>query len=324
MRILRGLDSFEPPAGGCVLAIGNFDGVHRGHQALLRRARQIAEPHGVPVVALTFEPHPLAVLAPQRAPARLTTLDERLALLARAGADVVIVEPATRALLAVEPQVFVERLIERCGPRAIVEGPTFRFGHGRAGDVGLLRALGGRFGFEVHVLDQVRCDSIDDEPPINSSAIRRLLADGRVEDAAAMLGRPHRVVGLVGSGEARGRTLGFPTANLDDIPQMLPAHGVYAAVAQLDDAALYAAAVNVGPQPTFDQTAARVEAHLLDFSGELHGRRVGLWWLRRLRGQQRFDSPEALRRQLERDVEHVRALGDPRAVLGEAPLLPLG
>lgn len=321
--MIEGLNNFEPPAGGSVLAIGNFDGVHRGHQALLRRARAVAEPLGVPVVVLTFEPHPLAVLAPQRAPARLTTLDERLALLEAAGADVTIVEPATRAFLSVDPRAFVERLAGRCRPRAIVEGPTFRFGRDRAGDVMLLRSLGAELGFEVHVLEQVRCASIDHDPPINSSAIRRLLAEGRVEHAAAMLGRPHRIVGVVGSGEARGRTLGFPTANLEQIPQMLPAHGVYAAVAQLAGDTLHLAAVNIGPQPTFDQAAARVEAHLLDFLGDLHGRRLGLWWLRRLRGQRRFDSPDALRRQLKQDVAQVRRLGDARQALGDVPPLAL-
>ncbi len=323
MQTIRGLQRFTPPASGSVLTIGNFDGVHRGHQALLRRAREVAEPLGTPVVVLTFEPHPLAVLAPHRAPARLTTLDERLALLEHAGADAVIVEPATPELLAIEPRAFVERLLERCAPRAIVEGPTFRFGRARTGDVTLLRTLGVQLGFEVHVLEQVRCDSIDHDPPIHSSTIRSLLAAGRVEHAASMLGRPHRVVGVVGTGESRGRTLGFPTANLEQIDQMLPAHGVYAAVAQLDDQRLRPAAVNVGPQPTFHQAAARVEAHLLDFSGNLHGRRLGLWWLRRLREQRPFESPAALRQQLEQDVAQVRRLGNARQALGEVPHLPL-
>ena len=323
MWTARGLDAFDPPAEGCVLSIGNFDGVHLGHRALLARARALAEPLGVPVVVLTFEPHPLAVLAPQQAPPRLTTLDERLALLAAAGADVTIVEPATPAFLAIEPRAFVARLAQCCRPRAIVEGPTFRFGHRRAGDVTLLAALGRELGFEVCVLDQVRCDRIDGDPPINSSAVRRLLGQGRVESAAAMLGRPHRVVGVVGTGEARGRTLGFPTANLEQIPQMCPAHGVYAAVAELDDRTRYPAAVNVGPQPTFDQPRSRVEAHLIGFEGELHGRRLALWWLGRLRDQQRFDSPEALRHQLQHDVACVRQQVHPAQALRDVPELPL-
>ncbi len=318
-----GLRSFPAPAGGTVVTIGNFDGVHRGHQRLIDAARARAAALGVPLVAITFEPHPLALVAPARAPARLTTEVEKLALLERFRVDHAIVLASTPELIATPAEQFVEDLVRACRPREIVEGPTFNFGAARRGSVDTLRRLGAALGFAVHVVEELCADDRREHEAINSSAIRAALAAGDVEHARAMLGRPHRIAGVVGHGEHRGTELGFPTANIDAIAQLVPAHGVYAAIAQSDDAELSLAAVNIGPQPTFDQLAPRVEAHLLDFAGDLRGRRIGLHLLRRLRSQERFDGVAALIAQLERDVSAVRRMAPEVGELRNNPPIAL-
>lgn len=340
MRVFHGIDRFTPPRQGVALTIGNFDGVHRGHRRLLAVA---GEPVGglpvpahpapgqsvsgqrLPVIALTFEPHPATVLTPQRVPPRLTTAAEKLALLAACGADGVIVLRSRPELFALTADEFLTRFVERCRPVHLVEGVSFRFGHGRAGTVDTLREYARRRGCVLTVLEDVSCREVPGNPPISSSTIRELIRTGRVEHAAAMLGRPHRIVGRVGHGESRGAQIGFPTANIEDIPQLVPGHAVYAAVARLFDGRAHLAVVNVGPQPTFDQLAPRVEAHLLDFNGRLRGQVLGLYFLRRLRGQIRFASPAQLAEQIGRDVaaarercaDWARAVGEP-----DIPLLP--
>jgi len=320
MRRYEGLEAFSPPAAGTALCIGAFDGVHRGHQALLRKARQEAERFGAEVVAVTFEPHPLAVLRPDRAPPRLTTAEEKLALLAQAGADGAIVLASEPALFEQAPATFLQRIVDACRPRAVVEGPTFRFGRGRSGSIDTLRDFARAAGFEAHVLDELRASPPPDAPVINSSAVRALVHAGRVQEAAEMLGRLYRITGVVGGDDQRGAALGFPTANLDHIPQLAPGEGVFAAAAQLEGGELWPAAVNIGPQPTFDQYRSRVEAHLLGFRGELHGQRVGLYFHSRLRDQQRFENVPALVAQLERDVQSVRDLVDVETIRAASPI----
>lgn len=310
MRVLQRLDAFAEAGAGCVLSIGNFDGVHRGHQRIIRVARERAAALTLPAVALTFEPHPLAVLAPQRAPPRLTTGPEKCAWLARCGADVVIELPATAALLATPADEFVAQVVRHCRPRAFVEGPDFNFGRGRGGSLETLRALAPRYGFEVIAEAPVVAAEQPGAPVVSSSAIRACLRAGDVSQAAALLGRPYRVTGRVVRGDQRGSTLGFPTANLDDVAQMPPAHGVYAAVAQLPGGVFLPAAVNVGPQPTFRQERARIEAHVLDFGGELRGARLGLHFVSRLRDPHKFGSAAELVAQIERDVAATRAAAE--------------
>lgn len=307
MDTFSGLNEFRAPSSGVVLTIGNFDGVHLGHRALLDRARSPADACHAPIVVLTFDPHPLRVLRPDCAPPQLSTLTERLALLEHFGADHVIVQPSSRAFLEKSPEQFIGELVECVRPRAIIEGRTFSFGRDRAGSVETLREHAVRYAYAVDVVDELHCDRVAENPPINSSAIRAALCEGRVEDATAMLGRPHRITGVVSRGDGRGAGLGFPTANLDAIAQLVPAHGVYAAHAQLGAGALRPAAVNIGLQPTFEQTRPRVEAHLLDFDGALRGRRIGLYLVARLRDQIAFSSVEALSVQLSRDVIATRS-----------------
>lgn len=304
------LEDFNPPPQGCVLSIGNFDGVHRGHARLVERAREAAEWCSAPVVVATFDPHPLALLSPQRAPAALTTMAERVALLGRLGASAVVVLRTDWALLNQTADEFLTRICRRCSPRAIVEGPTFNFGRGRTGNVETLRHRAADFGYEAILVDELECAEVAGKPAINSSAIREAIGAGRVENAAAMLGRPYRIVGAVGRGRQRGTRIGFPTANLEHIEQMIPAEAVYAAAAQMDDGALRLTALSIGSQPTFGETTRTVEAHLLDFSGDLYGRRLGLHLLGRVRGQVKFDSVDELTAQIRRDVERVRQFAD--------------
>ncbi len=309
MRYLTDLHLFQPPASGVVLTIGNFDGVHRGHRRLLERAREIAGEVGAgAVVAMSFEPHPMAILRPGQEPARLSTPRRRAEWLAEAGADVVIFLPTSRELLSKSATEFLTDCVLPCRPRAMIEGPTFHFGRGRAGDNETLRAFGAEHGFATEVLPELYAEELAGRPAINSSAIREALSSGEVGIAATMLGRHYEISGNVGHGEGRGAPLGFPTANLETVETMLPGHGVYAAIATLPDGSRRAAAVNVGPQPTFDQMTARVEAHLLDFAGTLRGAALTLAFIERLRGQSRFDGVEHLIAQLERDVETTRAV----------------
>jgi riboflavin kinase/FMN adenylyltransferase len=326
MEVFHGIESFRPPEQGVALTVGNFDGVHRGHQRLLTAAREPLNGQRLPVIVMTFEPHPATVLTPQRVPPRLTTPAEKLALLAAFGANAVIVLRSRPELFTLTAGEFLERFVEPCRPAHLVEGSSFRFGRGRAGHVDTLREYARRRGWALTILEEISSPETPGDPPISSSTIRELIRAGRVEHAAAMLGRPHRIVGRVGHGDSRGARLGFPTANLEEIPQLVPGHAVYAAVARLSDGSAHLAVVNVGPQPTFDQHTPRVEAHLLDFSGRLSGQVLGLYFLRRLREQIRFASLGELAAQIGRDIALTREQHpDWRRVLQEPtiPQIPL-
>ncbi len=310
-------------AAPCVATIGNFDGVHCGHRRLIDRARELAGQAGIPVVAVTFDPHPLTLLAPHAVPPRLTTLAERLALLESAGVDEVVVLESNWRLLHQTAEQFLVDLSESLHPRALIEGPTFTFGRDRVGTVHTLRAAESRFRFALHVVDEQIADLSGRQVAINSSAIRAALLHGALEDANAMLGRPYRIVGQVVSGDGRGAQLGFPTANLDRVPHLVPATGVYASVAELEDGELALSAVNVGTQPTFAQAVVRIEPYLLNFRGELRGRPLALHLLRRLRGQQRFSDVAALRARIAEDVAAVRAEPAALEVVRAGPRLPV-
>ena len=323
MEVCHGIDAFIAPPAGTTLTIGNFDGVHRGHRHILNTARQVAGELNTPLVAMTFEPHPMSVVAPSRAPARLVTAEEKTQLLASCGVDVCIVARSEPALLEQSAEEFLDNLVRRCRPRAFVEGLDFNFGRGRTGSVQTLRDAAKRLGFAVHAVDTLRCEELPGSPAVRSAAVRAALRGGRVEVARAMLGRPYRIVGTVGTGAGRGAGLGFPTANLDDIPHAIPGEAVYAAVAELTDGALHLAAVNVGPQPTFDQGMPTVEAYLLDWEGSLVGQRLGLHFIARLRPQQRFAGGDELAAQVQRDVAATRAHSEAPTQIARAPRIPL-
>jgi riboflavin kinase/FMN adenylyltransferase len=286
------------PVAGCVVTVGNFDGVHLGHATIVARLRDAAERLGVPGVVLTFDPHPASVLRPEAAPPPLTTPRRRAELLLALGVDVVQVQPADAALLALEAETFYERMLKgRLGARGLVEGADFRFGARRKGDVRLLETLCRRDGVTLEVVPPV---VVDDEP-VSSSRLRALVAAGRVREANALATAAYRLSGTVVTGARRGATIGFPTANLAGIATLLPAVGVYAARARVGDEA-FAAAVHVGPNVSFGEKAISVEAHLLGFSGDLYGRSLDVDFLDRVRDTRRFDSVEDLKAQLAIDV----------------------
>ncbi len=329
MNVTSGLERFTPPRSGVVLTIGNFDGLHRGHARIIAAAHDLAARLDAPVVAMTFHPHPLAILAPERAPALLTTLVERLALLEALGVGHTIVLRSHDGLLSQHAHDFLARLVAHCRPRAIVEGPDFRFGRGRSGDLNTLREHAAEWGYEVHVVPAAHCPELPTNPVISSSSIRQAIRDGRIEEANLMLGRPYRIAGITGRGAGRGAGLGIPTANLERVVHLLPQEAVYAGVAQVRAPGpmqaprkeiLHLAAVNVGPQPTFGSNVERVEAHLLDYSGDLRGRRIALYFVARLREQQTYAGPAELVAQVQRDITVVRGMADRLRAVEPQPL----
>ena len=302
MRIVRGLESFPPDPPASAVALGAFDGIHVGHRAILGTAVSIARARSLPALACTFDPHPLDVLQPGGAPVPITTLAERLALMEETGVDGVVVLEFTRGLAAMEPEAFVKDvLLVRLGARDIVVGFNHRFGHRARGDARLLTELAPGLGFTAHIVPPQVVDGV----AVSSSEIRALLQRGDVASAARFLGRPYGVGGRVVRGAGRGRTLGFPTANVEpDRPLLIPT-GVYACRARVDGG-MYPTVVNIGVRPTFAEQTLAVEAHLLDFSADLYDRELRLEFIRRLRGEQKFPSPEALKKQIALDVAQAR------------------
>lgn len=303
MRIVRGLESVPPEPRPSAVALGVFDGVHLGHRAILGTALTRARAGGLEAVVCTFDPHPMEVLQPDRAPRPITTLDERLTLIGATGVDAVVVLAFTRELASVEPEAFVKDvLLGRLRAREIVVGYDHRFGRGARGDARLLQALGDRLRFKAHVVPPMTMQG----EAVSSTGIRAALQRGDVDTAARALGRPYSIAGPVTAGAGRGRTLGFPTANIEAERPVLLARGVYRARLHVDDRQ-HAAVVNIGVRPTFGETVLAVEAHLLDFSGDLYGRRVRLDVLERLRDEMRFASVEDLKAQVTRDIAATRS-----------------
>jgi riboflavin kinase/FMN adenylyltransferase len=316
-RVSEVPDDFGPS----VVTIGNFDGVHRGHRAVIARLVARARERDVPAVAITFHPHPLMVLQPDRAPAQLTTLDHRLDLLSDAGLDAVLVMEFTPELAARSPRDFVhDVLVQLLGATFVVVGPDTRFGYRNSGDVDTMRVLGEEFGFGVEIQEDLGELDVPHhaERRWSSTWVRELIAEGAVHMAAQVLGRPHRVTGVVVHGDHRGRTLGFPTANLSsDAVGMVPEDGVYAGwLLPLPDTAAgsvagagpgeqprWPAAISIGTNPTFDGVSRRVEAYVLDRDDlDLYGKVVAVEFIERLRPTMRFDGVDSLVQQMTIDV----------------------
>jgi riboflavin kinase/FMN adenylyltransferase len=306
MERWRGLDAIPPGWGRCVLTIGVFDGLHRGHQELVGATVAKARELGLPSVLMTFDPHPSEVVRPGSHPAELITLRRKAVLAAEMGIDAFLVLPFTPAVAATEPETFVyDVIVEKLHAACVVVGENFRFGHRGAGDVALLRDLGSRFGFTTVGLGLVSKDTL----AVSSTLIRATVDAGDVEAAAEALGRPHRVEGVVVHGDGRGGSqLGYPTANLDVAPHgAIPADGVYAGWFILGDRRS-PAAISIGSNPTFSGRVRTVEAFVLDEGGNFYGRRVGLDFVKRLRGMVKFDSVPELILQIGRDVEQTRKI----------------
>jgi riboflavin kinase/FMN adenylyltransferase len=293
----------------CIVTIGAYDGVHLGHRTVIGQVRARAAELGVASAVVTFDRHPASVVRPESAPKLLTDPEQKLELLASTGVDATVVVPFDAHQSTEAPADFVRRvLIEALAVRGVIVGEDFHFGYKRGGNVQLLRELASQHDYEVLPVRLVsRADGVDE--PVSSTAIRRALAGGDVQRAAEMLGRDHEVCGAVVAGDQRGRTIGFPTANVQiDASICLPADGVYAATVTLADGSRHAAAVNLGRRPTFHERAEHslLEAHLLDYSGDLYGQRVRVAFRAFLRGERKFSGIEELKSQLVVDIDHAR------------------
>jgi riboflavin kinase/FMN adenylyltransferase len=314
MHVVRSLDACPDPPEGTVVTIGAFDGIHLGHQALLRLVRERATERGLPTALVTFDRHPAQVVRPESAPKLLTTLPQKLELLEATGLvdhAVVLTFDETRRRETAED--FVREVLDGClRARLVVVGADFHFGNARRGNVALLAEMGRELGFDVVGLELVTADA--GSVTYSSTLVRQRLAAGDVQGAAEILGRVHEVRGTVVEGDRRGRELGFPTANVA-VPEeiCLPAAGIYAGTFTGADGVARPAALSLGHRPTFytDQAYLLLEAYLLDFSGDLYGQRVSVGFVERIRSEERFESVDALVAAMHRDVEAVRRVLEP-------------
>lgn len=308
MTLICGKELPEEFSGG-IVTIGNFDGVHRGHQEMLSVLKRIAGTVGVPSVVMTFDPHPLELLRPHDVPPRLTMLQRKADLLTQHGVDAVLAYPTDRSLLSRSPaEFFTQIVVDRLHARGVVEGPNFCFGRDRAGDVDTLRQLCDESGLSCEVVVPV----VVDDDLISSSKIRAQIVAGNVNVAADWLGHNYRVTGTVARGAGRGASVGFPTANLENVETLIPANGVYAGRAFLGEE-MHTAAVNVGTNPTFGDARQKLEVHLLDYEGDLYDREFTLEFLTRIRDVVEFKDAAELQTQIDQDLKEVRAVAEKRA-----------
>jgi len=305
MEILRDPIDTLPPSVAVAATIGVFDGVHIGHQEVFRQVRGVAERLGVASAVVTFDAHPAHVVRPESAPRLLTTLEQKLELIAEQGIDYTYVVRFDEVRASTHPEVFVEEVfLDSLHARAIVVGEDFHFGKGRSGNVEGLREMGEDRGFEVHALDLIRHRD-DAREPVSSTKIRRALAGGDVARAAAMLGRPYTVRGVVEHGDQRGSGIGFPTANLP-VPNVMawPADAVYAGWCRRRNGDRHPCAINIGRRPTFYEHTEQslLEAHLIGFDGDLYGEQIDVSFVEFLRSERKFDGIDQLVAQLETDI----------------------
>jgi len=323
-RLLAAGPCWQPGHASCAVTVGNFDGVHIGHAAIVARLLDTGRRLGLPTAVLTFDPHPARILRPDAAPAALSTPDRRAELLLALGVDAVLVQPVDKGFLAQPAAGFYREVLRGAvAAAAIVEGPDFRFGADRQGDLALLESLAADDGVEVITVAPLTAGG----EAVSSSRIRRLISAGAIEAARELLTAPYRIEGLVVHGQARGRTLGFPTANLEGIATLLPAAGVYAGLAHppapsvgagIEPRSPYPAAIHIGPNVSFGATGVTVEVHLIGFDGDLYGQRLDVDFLARLRDTRRFESLDDLKAQLAADVARAGAVaaGFPSASSG--------
>jgi len=302
VKVYRALDALPARRPGVVATIGNFDGVHRGHQELVRQVVAAGRHRGLEAWGITLDPHPAKILHPESAPPLLTTLEQRLELLAALGLDATLVLPFTLELARLSPRDFVSDVLGRAlEARVLYVGPNFRFGHRQAGDVSVLGELARELGFELHILPPV----VFRRQVVSSTFIRHLIAEGEVDRAGRLLGRPFALTGAIQPGEGRGRRVGIPTLNLNPDQECLPARGVYITETSVNQH-IYPSATNVGIRPTFDGQQLMVESHLLGFNETLRAGRLETRFHRRLRAEMKFSSAELLREQIEQDIARTR------------------
>ena len=304
MKLFEGLEPLAAPFGPSTVAIGTFDGIHVGHQAIIKAAVQDAAAHNRASIVFTFDRHPAELLAPDRAPDYLTTSEQRNRYVADLGVDGLVIAEFDRALAKLSPEDFVARiLISRLGARSIVVGANFAFGKNRAGDIGFLEAAQQRYDFSLCALDPV----VIAGSPASSTRVRELLRSGKIEEAEQVLGHPYWLAGKVVEGQKLGRKLGYPTANLDlDCRQVVPLDGIYAVRVRLDDGRLIQGACSIGDRPTVAGAGRSIETYLLDFDEDIYGRSMEVRFVQRLREEQKFESLDALIQQMEKDVQLAR------------------
>ncbi|MFI6704022.1 bifunctional riboflavin kinase/FAD synthetase [Streptomyces sp. NPDC050509] len=310
MQRWRGLEDIPQDWGRSVVTIGSYDGVHRGHQLIIGRAVERARELGVPSVVVTFDPHPSEVVRPGSHPPLLAPHHRRAELMAGLGVDALLILPFTLEFSKLSPADFIVKvLVDKLHARAVIEGPNFRFGHKAAGNVAVLSDLGASYDYEVEVVDLYVSGAAGGGEPFSSTLTRRLVAEGDVEGAAEILGRPHRVEGVVVRGAQRGRELGFPTANVETLPHTaIPADGVYAGWLTADGERM-PAAISVGTNPQFEGVDRSVEAYAIDRVGlDLYGLHVTVDFLSYVRGMRKFESIEVLLDAMGDDVKRARAL----------------
>jgi riboflavin kinase/FMN adenylyltransferase len=305
MNVIYDLEKLEKPLVNPVLTIGNFDGVHKGHVFLFDKVKERAQALQGQSAVMTFEPHPIRVMKPGNGPPLITPLKEKLDLISKSGMDVIFCIPFTREFAAISARNFVEDiLLKKIGIKELVVGYDYTFGHERRGDISLLGEMGEKLGFKIHIIEPVYID----RRLVSSTSIRKLVREGDLSLAEAFLGRHYQICGMVIKGENRGgRLLGFPTANLKVVDELIPRMGVYAVTLYVEEGT-YNGVTNIGTNPTFGEHALSVETHLLDFSGDLLGKTIRINFLQRLRDEKTFDTLKDLSDQIAEDIRVAKAL----------------
>jgi riboflavin kinase/FMN adenylyltransferase len=287
-----------------VLALGNFDGLHRGHLKIVERVKRGAAEQGGTPMAMTFDPHPPRVVRPDKAPPLLMTKEQRIEALHRAGIQCIAIVRFTHEMSQWDPETFVRTvLVEWLRVSKVWVGANFLFGHARSGNFSLLRTLGQRYGFRAEKIDPVRYKDF----VVSSTRIRRLVSEGRIDEAGALMGHSYYIDGSIVTGRGRGREIGFPTANLETVNELIPPHGVYATTMTVDGV-VRAGLTNIGVRPTFGERDVSIETHLLGYEGDLYGKQVRLGFVQRLRDERRFPDVDALRAQIEADQRRAEHL----------------
>ena len=304
MQLFRKLTDFPANLRGGALTIGNFDGVHRGHQVIIQQLKEFANQLESAAIVFTFDPHPVRILRPEQTPPPLTWTNRKADLLAELGVDVVVAYPTDRELLGLTHEDFFNRVVvDRIGAAAVVEGPNFFFGSGRSGNIENLGQLCAQQNIQLRIIEPL----LKSEEFISSSRIRDLIRAGNVAQAADLLTHPYRIRGMVTHGASRGASIGFPTANLDAIDTLIPGKGVYVGRTYVRGRSHWSA-IHIGPNPTFGEQMLKVESHLLDFEGSLYGQPVEVDFIEQLRDIRQFNSPEELKQQLGRDIAQTRMI----------------
>lgn len=304
MRVIRGIKNFTEKLPNPILTLGNFDGVHLGHQAIFRKVVERAHSTNGTSIAFTFEPHPLKVLAPERSPRLLNTFHAKMKLIESSGIQVVVCADFTREFAEQNPEEFAKSvLVDKIGVREVYVGYDYAFGRGREGSIASLKAMGESYGFFVGVVEAVQVNGTI----VSSSLVRDLVSDGRVDEAPRYLGRFYSIEGNVVHGSSRGHTLGFPTANIHTANELIPAFGVYAVRAIVGGNMLDGAA-SIGVRPTFGNGPVSIEVFLFDYNGDLYGKHIEVLFIKRLRPELKFPDAESLVRQMHRDVEDAKTV----------------